>query len=502
MLNDPYNLIENAWIPVRWKSGSDPALPSRVSLTDAFAKGRDIADLDCAPHERIALTRLLVCITHAALGAPEDAVDWEGFGEDLEARVPAYLSRPEIHPHFNLLGDGPRFLQESLPEKGDPVPSSKLFPELATGNNPTLLDHAGMLPERSYDAAVVAVALLAFQNFYPLYGAGYKGRGPCSDSNALHALLCGNDLRETILLNLMDRKTIEGLAPVGFGKSSWECATQNELEESTLSYLGRLVPRHRSLRLTRDLSGFYHRKTSLQYPGWEPCREPSVTTVLNKKEERRLLPARIDRSIWRDLHSITALNADQANGSAQAPAVFASHADALDEGTVRVWTGALITDLKAKILDTVESTFTLPHEMFSEAGRLTYMSGVEHAETISQKLYGAVKAYWGALKHENAPTPEAQRHFWHALDQNHRQLIVLAGDPDSLRGRPGFGQPGADDDWTNLVRKAALRAFESTCPRTTPRQIQAYAAGMKPLLKFLYPRKPAEKTKTGKKQPA
>ena len=499
---NPFNLIENPWIPVRWKSGSDPALSNRVSLSEVFSKGRDIADLDCAPPERIALTRLLVCITHAALGAPENSDRWEGFGEDLESEAIAYLNRSDIHPHFNLLGDGPRFLQENLPGKGDPVPSSKLFPALATGNNPTLLDHAGMLPARNFDAPTIAVALLAFQNFYPLYGAGYKGRGPCSDSNALHALLQGDNLSETIRLNLLDHETIAGLSPEGFGKPIWACASKNELEASTRTYLGRLAPRHRSLRLTEDLAGFYHRKESLQYPGWEPYREPSVTTVLNKKEERRLLPARLDRAIWRDLHSITALNSDRNSAAARAPAIFESHNEAMEEAIVRVWTGALITDLKAKILDSVESTFTLPHEMFSEAGRLTYMAGVEHAEMISQKLYGAVKAYWGALKHENAPTPTAQRHYWHTLDQNHPKLIALAGDPDSLRGLPGFGEANAKDPWTMAVRNAALRAYESACPQTTPRQIHAYAAGMKPLLKFLYPRDITKKTKPVTKQTA
>ena len=498
-----FNLIENPWIPIRWKTGSNPALPGRVSLADVFTKSGDIADLDCAPHERIAITRLLVCITHAALGAPKDPNGWEEFGKDLESEVLAYLNRPDIQTHFALLGGGPRFLQEDFPKKGDPVPTSKLFPALATGNNPTLLDHAGMQPHRKYDPASVAVALLAFQNFYPPYGAGYKGRGPCSDSNALHAILFGDSLRETILLNMLDYETVVSLSPSGFGMPIWECATKEDLEESTWSYLGRLVPRHRSLRLTNDLSGFYHRKESLQYPGWEPLREPSVTTVLSKKEERRLLPARLDRSIWRDLHSITALNADQNKAAAKAPAIFDSHTQAMEEGTVRIWTGALVTDLKirAKIRDTVESSFTVPHELFSESGRLTYMAGVEHAENISQKLNDAVKNYWSNLKHENAPTAEAQRHFWHALDQEHRLLIALGGNPKILTGRPGFGKPKADDSWTTLVRDAAIQAFKNVCPWTTPRQIRAYSAGIKPLLKAIYPHNPTQTKKNSTIQP-
>ncbi|MGL4398332.1 MAG: type I-E CRISPR-associated protein Cse1/CasA, partial [Luteolibacter sp.] len=102
-----FNLITHPWIPVRWLDGHH----SSVGLEELFRRAADIADLDAVPHERISLIRLLVCITQAALGAPADLYGWEDFGGDLEEAVPAYLARAEIFPHFNLFGDGPRFLQ-------------------------------------------------------------------------------------------------------------------------------------------------------------------------------------------------------------------------------------------------------------------------------------------------------------------------------------------------------------------------------------------------------
>ncbi|MEM1221704.1 MAG: type I-E CRISPR-associated protein Cse1/CasA [Verrucomicrobiota bacterium] len=490
-----FNLIDQPWIPVRWTTGSETTHPRLVSLGDAFRRGHEIAELDCAPHERIALTRLLVCITHAALGAPEDSEDWDGFGDDVHTKVPDYLNRPDIYPHFNLLGDGPRFLQEEVVATKDPVPCSKLIPYLATGNNPTLLDHSGMNANRSYSKASIALALLTFQNFYPLYGAGYKGRGPCSDSNTIHTLICGSSLGQTICLNMLDMESIESLSPNGIGKPIWECQSKDELEESTQTYLGRLVPRHRSLKLSDDLKGFYHQKDSLQYPGWEPFREPSSTIILNKKEERRILPARPERAIWRDLHSITSLHltSGKSHLRAEAPSILESHSSLLEEETLPLWTGALITDLKAKILDTVESTFTIPYGMLTEDGRHVYASGIEHAETVSQKLYGAIKSYWGALKHETPPVGEGQKHYWHRLDQEHKELIRLAGDPEARRGQASFGEANAKDLWTELVRDAAKAAYNSVCPRTTPRQIQAYAAGIKLLMRALFPKKKTSK---------
>lgn len=493
-----FNLIDSPWIPVRWRHDSCGDTPALVSLHTAFSSGKEIADLDCAPHERIALIRLLVCITHASLGAPEDEDEWDDFGQNFAQEITSYLQKPEIYPHFNLLGDGPRFLQEEVPIEGDPVPTSKLIPNLATGNNPTLLDHSGIDSNRSFPISSICLALLTFQNFYPLYGAGYKGRGPCSDRNATHTLIYAETLKDTVSLNLLDMKTIQSFSPNGLGKPIWECPNEESLELSTQTYLGRLVPRHRSLKLTNDLNGFYHQNHSLQYIGWEPYREASTTVVVNKKGERILLSARLDRAIWRDLHSITALHT---KAKLNAAPTLRSHESQLADGIANIWTGALVTDLKAKILDTVESTFTVPHQLFCEDGQRIYASGVDHADTISKKLFskkppGAIKTYWSALEHANPPIDTAQKHFWHRLDQQHRMLINMAGDPESRRGLPAFGAEGAKDPWTVIVRDAAHDAFDSVCPRGTPRQIQAYATGIKPLLRALYPKELKKKDKT------
>jgi hypothetical protein len=63
-----------------------------------------------------------------------------------------------------------------------------------------------------------------------------------------------------------------------------------------------------------------------------------------------------------------------------------------------------------------------------------------------------------------------------------------------------FGAEGAEDEWTQRVRDAALKAFQAVCPQTTPRQIQAYSSGIKPLWKALYPKSnPKKKVKKSKK---
>jgi len=484
---DPFNLIDNPWIPVRWRSEVKGNTPALVSLSDAFARGKEIADLDCAPHERIALMRLLVCVTHAALGAAEDEDDWDSFGENLAEDVSSYLNGQDIHPHFNLLGDGPRFLQTKGKDvkESDGYPLCKIFFQLSSGNSPKLLDHWGE-DQRPWTPASAALGLLCLQNFFVggSMASKVKGNGPSLKS--LQLLLVGDSLEESIVRNCIDLDTM-GETGGELGAPVWACGADNNL-------LARLAPTSCSLWLSDDLA------TTLidqgyQYPEYEAYRDPYASTV-TYKDSRRLLRANLEQGIWRDLHLMTSVKESE---SASGPLNLKAFNNRYElEGQTELWVGELIKAKDAKIIDCTESTFTVPHQLFCEAGQLIYAAGVDHAETVSKKLYGAVKTYWGTLKHESPPVSQAQKQFWHQLDQQHRELINLAANPEARRGKAGFGAIGADDPWTVLVRKAAYAAYDAVCPRNTARQIQAYAAGIKPLHKALNPKeKPAGKKTKG-----
>jgi CRISPR system Cascade subunit CasA len=483
---DNFNLIDSPWIPVRWRTDAAGDTPALVSLDEAFRRGSEIADLDCAPHERIALTRLLVCITHAALGAPEDDESWDGFGDDLETAIPEYLHRSDVHLHFNLLGDGPRFLQTEvkLDETSEPVPSSKLCPELATNNNPTLLDHFGTLKTRNFSDAKVALALLTFQNFYPPFKTG-QPQGPCSKNGPLHTLLLGGHLSETIVLNCLTEELISQYYP-SMGKPVWE----SRGEERTRSLLDNLVPIHRKLWVKSSHEGFFHVTAGggVKYPTFnDGFLIPTVTVIVNKKGERYLLRARKEKAIWRDLHTLLNLRmvTTESGFSSEAPLVLQAHEGKILSSKAQVWTGTLITN-ESKIEIDCESTFTLDKSIFEERGQRTYSSGINFSEKVALNLSDAVKAYWRTI---TAPDPKkaapmkgkAEQHYWHALDREHRILIDLASHPKKREGQPEIGDASASDEWSTIVRNSAIAAYESTCPRTNPRQLQAFAAGLRKL---------------------
>lgn len=491
-----FNLITDPWIPVRWVDTArrEPL----VGLRQLFTESDQIADLSVNPAERVSLMRLLVCITQTTLGAPPHPEAWRGFGDDLASAIPSYLDRPEIHGRFELFGDGPRFLQTKVPVKGEPVPASKLFPHLATGNNPTLLDHGGGTV-RIVPPARLALGLLTFQCFYPLYGAGYKGKGPCVDSNMLHLLLRGDTLRETICANCLDAETIASQFPSGVGRPLWESDEKDADFErnATETYLGRLVPRHRNVRLEDDGTGFRLESKSMIYPTFDAAIEPTATVVIRKKGAetfRALLPTRLDRATWRDLHLVCALRVANGGQKGAAPLILQSHAAEIaesDHRSARIWTGALVTDLKAKIRDTLESSYTVPARLVdSFDAQRDYETGVGFAEDMSKRIYGAVKTYASTLKNESPPVDAAQRHYWNALDRDATVLLDLIADPSTMDGREfGRGPNEEADPWTRLVRRALRAAYDSVCLRQNPRQYEAYAAG----LRVLFPK--AGKTK-------
>jgi len=461
-----FHLVENPWIPVRYLDGRN----ALVSLETAFRECADIADLDCAPHERISLMRLLVCITQSELGAPDTPDDWDGFGDGLESRAPAYLRRADIFPHFNLFGDGPRFLQGPVDESAAPYLASQMVFHFATGNSPTHLDHGGGT-ERVFSEAFLARTILIYQLFFVggSMASKIKGNGPAL--KILHTLLRGSNLKETVILNCIDNDTLAS-AGISFGRPFWEDGSQGA---NCASLLGRLVPFQCRLKLLPDMVHTWL-EDGLSYPDYPAAREPSAT-IISKKDERFLLRADLARGIWKDLHLVVQTRAIESQQQS-APLTIRSHAQRIEGDSVDVLLAELYKAKDAKIIDVVESLFSLPRSMFTEAGRARYETGVLFADARSNQLYGAVKQYGSSLKNESPPTDEAKKHFWHALDQQAGTLLEMIRTPATMGGL-SFGE-GADQ-WTLAVRRAARDAYESVCPRQTPRQLQAYAAGLKVL---------------------
>lgn len=508
------NLTIDPWLPVLLDTGRCEPL----SLRDTFARAQAIRDLALRPHERIAVMRLLLCITHAALDGPADHKEWRACRSRIAPSVAKYLARPEIAEAFNLFGEGQRFLQVGdfqpvRAKKGDSgVKASKTNLMLASGDNDTLLDHAAG-SNRAFVPSSQALNLLVFQCFspggtigvgmwggrptrgwssYPSVKPGQSCHAPCLPGSMLHTFLRGTTLLETLYLNMLDKKLVaEAIGENRWGLPVWERMPLHAndvpaVDNATLTYVGRLAPLPRAISLNKD-GRTISLANALDYPDYgEGFREPAATVVTDTEgEKRRQLGATLNRALWRELHALTVRRLTGIGG----PLALAS----LDGNeSFDLWVGALIPakGKPGKIEDVVESVFPhLPSALLGETGQQVYERGVQHAEDRARQLWKAVFVYHKQIG-DSLDRPDAKSRrdllqtaasarFWTEAEQSLPLLLALVKDPAELGLEDDYGK----SRWGSAVRQAARRAYEQACPRETARQLQAFVIGLKQLSK-------------------
>lgn len=484
------NLTTGKWIPVVWEDG----YADKVSLLDVFQQGDQIRDLAVRPHERIALMRLLICIAQAALDGPKDRDEWRMCRKKLPKAATDYLTKWK--DAFELFGDGQRFLQSQArkveTEEDDSGDVSKLNLTLATGNNSTLFDNAGG-GGRRFSAAELALNLLSFQNYSPLVGRGYKGRSPCMENNMLHTYVIGSNLTKTVCSNLLTVEQVE----MYMGKKAWGGHPVWELwgdvlkrkatavAEATETYLGRLCPIERAIWLGENGTSM-QMGNGIEYPDF---REATATMMLHKKREERVPLAAIpSKGIWRELSSIT-VTQHQENSGICGPLALQHHEGKQD---VVIWSGALVSDGKAKLIDAIESAYLIPSGMFSDSGRYLYQKGVDYAEIWERKSWHAIACYRRAIKDEIEGEmwkrgvrvkQKASVHYWTAIEQQVSLLLAVVDHPEPLRPEGATKDQWGATEWGKALAHAARDAYELACPHETPRQMKAYAMGLSALFK-------------------
>ena len=278
-------------------------------------------------------------------------------------------------------------------------------------------------------------------------------------------------------MNLLPKSVIARVGARGWGKPCWEqmpCKPgDSDIADLTGTYLGRLVPLPRAIRLSRTGS-----KLTLvngcRYPKL-PHREPAGTVIRRGKgEQLAYLGVDPSRHPWRDLGSILALSSSPSEGGAWVLAHLAP-----GDGAVDLWAGGLAAN-KGKVLDVAEWCLTLPLVLVGATVLNKYEKGVELAEGGSGRLRSAIGDYFGDLavaefRRSDKQSRDRRRRvlskalasYWHTLDNACSALIETAQDPAAeLAGR-----------WYSLVRSAMNDAYERACPHESPRQIRAFARG-------------------------
>ncbi len=167
------NLILDQWIPVIRHSGRDTIRPDQIAEPDVLRLDWPRPDLNLACIE---LLIGLVYLAHPPEGCDDRSHPPKA--ADLRRTI------APLSPAFNLLGDGPRFLQDLEALEGDPGSPEMLFIDSAgqntAGKNADLMVRRGRYDRLSLPMA--AIALYTLQAFAPSGGAGnrtsMRGGGP------------------------------------------------------------------------------------------------------------------------------------------------------------------------------------------------------------------------------------------------------------------------------------------------------------------------------------
>jgi CRISPR system Cascade subunit CasA len=275
-----------------------------------------------------------------------------------------------------------------------------------------------------------------------------------------------------------------------WGKPVWEKMPSKPTDQAanrnaTQTYLGRLVPLSRAIRLEENCRSMML-ANGLDYPDYrEGWREPSATIVtrtVKKQPTRVTLPADIQKNTWRELHALTVIGVDKNTNGGPAALQNLAEEEAFD-----MWVGGLVAQGNGKLVDTTESVFHVPAAMLGDTSQHVYEQGVRWAENSAFRLGRAVCTYHRELG-DNLDRAElrdrrqqiqnkATAQFWTDMEQSVTRLLNVAVNPEQL----GMKSEWHKTDWGKAVWTAMRAAYEVACPHDTPRQMRAYALGLNTL---------------------
>ena len=482
------NLVTGDWIPVIYGNQES----KRVGLKTLYEEAEEIRDLAVNPPQRIALMRLLICITQAALDGPEDEEGWYNCKSGIIPQSLAYLEK--WRDRFDLYGERPflqvREIEEKLNAKVD-----KLDFGLAAGNSPVLFDHEAMAGNRIWDDGWRALNLLTYQCFSPggLIGtnvwndaatAGTSEHALCIQESAFHTFVRTQDLLGTIHANIITDVMFSQMPVQDWGRPVWEYEhVHSEMTELTHTFLGQLIPYSRLILLNQGAADFTL-ANGISYPKLPISYNPFSTVIIKKRQNKEELGyMSIVPSIhpWRELGSILLMKKGEQTGGA----FPLKHIQYLEESNIDIWVGGMAAD-KAKLIDYADFCFTIKPELLGDCQLLTYKNGVQQANHARRKLADGIEEYFALLnmpgfgKNKNDLKSRKMREkilqkginrYWAELDSQHQVLIQVAES----------GGPPFEQSWHPILKKAAQEAYAYACPHETPRQIQAFAKGQEKL---------------------
>ena len=483
-----YLLTGEKWIPVLFRDGSF----AELSLLELFSGGRKVSDLAVSPAERIALMRFLLCIVARSLPLPSTRAEWETAQERIAPQAIAYLNKWESA--FDLYGEHP-FLQAVGLEKEWTTTLDKLDFALASGNNHTLFDHLASKPGRPHSPAWQARMLLVTQNLSPGGTIGPNSWNgvetneltgnistPALEGSPLHTFLLGDDIIETLHLNLIAR---EDLGTMEIGTPVWENPPKDarDAQRFRTTLLGRLTPFSRTIRLPESGEAL-SLAVGCNYAQISEFVDPYLANRRNAKDQTlSYLPIQAERHPWRELESLLALQVSSSH-LVTPPKHLANRYRIPAGKTFRLWCGGVSVD-KAKFEFAGEWLIAFSEELLN---RNEFWNEFGHfakaAEEVAVAVRNSIGLFWNNLSkvemNKNGETEikikagkekaqfQAVKGYWKRLDTLAAEFFAS-------------GAENKEEEFNKLyrqLRETAEEFFYAVLPDQSPRGILARAKTM------------------------
>ena len=238
-MNYSFNLITQPWIPCLQVNGQI----KEFSLQEVLLNGNQLRSVQTnSPLETAAVYRLLLALLHSALRGPKRGSDWQKLWKSPTVAHDQIESYLDLWLHkFDLFDPRYPFYQAAHP-RAKPKSVITLIFDMASGNNASLFDHHIEETGVSLTPAQAALGLVAAQTF-GLAGTFLEGAlftdSPWSRGTIF--FLEGDDLSQTLLLNLLPYPD-DGVFPsIGVDRPAWEqddpFASDRQIPNGYLDYL-------------------------------------------------------------------------------------------------------------------------------------------------------------------------------------------------------------------------------------------------------------------------
>ncbi|MCM2502580.1 type I-E CRISPR-associated protein Cse1/CasA [Aureimonas altamirensis] len=275
------NLLRDAWIPVQCSDGR-----CRVIRPDQIAEPEIVFPAWPRPDLNIACLEFLIGLLFLA-DPPANASDWRARKPDAQ-RLRERLD--PLTPAFDLLGDGPRFLQDLDLRDGKVTRVEMLF--IDSAGSVTAKQNGDLVVKRNrypvLDAPLAAMALYTLQAHAPAGGAGnrtsMRGGGP---------MITLADPGTGSLWDLIWANVPDGM-PAGVGVLPWMRPSRISKENGSQTYPDLAHPAEaffgmpRRLRLVGDetVTGVIQKPYGANYAAWLHA----LTPYYRQQEGAELLP--------------------------------------------------------------------------------------------------------------------------------------------------------------------------------------------------------------------